>query len=161
MFEELVCIVSGLLEVLLFLSVFRYCDASKDGIGAGSGPTDEDAVGRRRTRSWLTRRRTRSGLARRRTRSWLARRRTRSWLTTRRTRSCLSRWRRGLEVRQSLSMTTVTSGGMVVVCCCVYEDDWGVGWEAGCWLVGRWGVCSAGRRCWGEVCGVWSVDFGV
>ena len=106
----------------MFLSVFRYCDALKDGIGAGSGPTDEDAARRRRTRSWLTRRRTRSGLARRRTRSWLARRRTRS---------CLSRWRRGLEVRQSFSMTTVTSGGMVVVCCCVFEDDWGVGWEAG------------------------------
>ena len=47
MFEQLVCIVSGLLEVLLFLSVFRYCDALKDGIGAGSGPTDEDAVRRR------------------------------------------------------------------------------------------------------------------
>ena len=29
----------------MFLSVFRYCDALKDGIGAGSGPTDEERVG--------------------------------------------------------------------------------------------------------------------
>ena len=42
---------------------------------------------------------------------------------------------------------------MVVVCCCVFEDDWGVGWEAG-GLVGWWGggVCvvqggGVGRRC--------------
>ena len=39
----------------MFLSVFRYCDALKDGIGAESGPTDEDAVKRRRTRTLVVR----------------------------------------------------------------------------------------------------------
>ena len=55
-FEQLVCIVSGLFEVLLVLSLFRYCDALDDGVGAELGPTDEDAMKRRRRRSWLTRR---------------------------------------------------------------------------------------------------------
>ena len=62
-----------LFEVLLFLSLFRYCDASNGGIGAGLGPTDEDAVRRRRIWSWYTR---------------VGRR------------SCVFRWRRGFEVRQ-------------------------------------------------------------
>ena len=115
-FEQLVCIVSGLFEVLLVLSLFRYGDALSDGIGAGLGPTDEDAVRRRRTRSWLTRRRRRS---------------------------CLFGWRRGLEVRQQCSMATLTSSGMVVVCFCVFDDDWGLGWGAGGLVAGElddWGL---------------------